>query len=129
MSSLTKIVGLLFLPAKKWGMRILSSGMAFIPSMLHADASLSFKPAFVPRQGWYSYVIAILALLAILMVLVKKKYQGTSPQKNWQVLDKCRLSQKTTLYIVEYQQQRFLVGDNQQSLSFLPLNEVVTHEN
>lgn len=122
-------IGILFpLAVKKWGIGILSFVMVFVPSLLHADASLPFKPAFVPRQGWYSYVIAILALLAILMVLVKKKYPGTGSQKNWQVLDKCQLSQKTTLYIVEYQQQRFLVGDNQQSLSFLPLNEVVTHE-
>ena len=76
-----------------------------------------FKPAFAPKNGWLNYGIALVILLVIILVLVKKHKPRSTLQPGCQLIEKKYLSNKTIMYIVEYQQQRFLLADNQQSLA------------
>ncbi|MDI9817546.1 MULTISPECIES: hypothetical protein [unclassified Legionella] len=89
---------------------------------------IPFKEAIEPKQGWFSYVLAILALLAIGLVLMKKNNPIASKQSLCKILDKKHLGNKTVVYVIEYKNQGFLVADNQQALALHALPKENDHE-
>ncbi|CDZ77051.1 hypothetical protein BN59_01330 [Legionella massiliensis] len=75
---------------------------------------LHFKQAIEPKQGWFIYLITLAALIALAIFLAKKPRQT---QSSCLIVDKKHLGNKTTIYILEYQNQQFLLADSQQALA------------
>ncbi|WP_028388027.1 hypothetical protein [Legionella fairfieldensis] len=82
---------------------------------------IPFKQATAPEQGWFIYVITFIALLVIALVLAWKKRHPLA-QSSCLIVDRKRLANKTMIYVIEYQNQRFLIADNQQSLILQPVS-------
>ena len=87
-----------------------------------------FKAAFTPTNGWFAYVTLLGVLLVIIAVIIKKYQQKPSLPRNCRLVETTRLGNKTVLYLVDYQQQRFLLADNQQSLALHFLNKKASDE-
>lgn len=102
--------------------------LSMVSFSLFAEEALTFKPVFMPQRGWFSYGLAVAALLAIIIFLAKKNKHLHQNNPTLQTIDKIRLNHKTTLFIVEYQKQRFLLADNQQSLCLQALKLGVPNE-
>lgn len=89
---------------------------------LTTSEAIVFKAPFIPKNGWLHYGIAIIMLLVIVMVLAKKFRPKLASQSTCQLIEKQHLSNKTVVYILQYQQQRFLLVDNQQALAIHKVN-------
>lgn len=89
-----------------------------ISSSAFAKEPIHFKQAFVGKINWLPYgMVIILLLLAIFFI--SKKYKPKHQNKTLcQVIEKNYLGNKTVVYVIDYQEQRFLLADNQQALSF-----------
>ena len=84
-----------------------------------------FKQEFSPKNGWLNYGLAITVLLIVILVLAKK-YKSRPPNlAGCQLVEKKHLGNKTVVYVVEYQQQRFLLADNQHALAIHPVESVL----
>lgn len=88
----------------------------FTPIAYASDA-IMFKPEFVPKHGWLQYGVAILMLLVMSLLIAKKYKPRVLPHARCQLIEKKYLGNKTMVYIIEYQQQRFLLADNQNALA------------
>lgn len=88
-----------------------------------ASEQIVFKQPLTPKNGWLSYAIAVIALLALLATLLKKYKPTGNTGSSCQLIEKKYLGNKTIVYVFEYQQQRFLLADNQQALALHPLKE------
>ncbi len=88
-----------------------------------------FKPELIlSHYHWLSYGVILLVLMITLLILAKK-YQTRTPLINHcQLIEKKHLSSKHVIYIIEYQQQRFLLADNQNALLLHPLTLEVNHD-
>lgn len=86
--------------------------------------SETFKPDFHFSLSWGSYTLALMMLLVVIFILAKKHRPLISPKTDCKLIEKTALSHKTMVYIIEHQQQRFLLADNQQSLAIHPLTPV-----
>lgn len=82
-----------------------------------ANDRIIFKQKFSPHHGWLNYGMAILVLLTITWVLAKKYKPKTMLSDGCQLIEKKHIGNKTIIYIIDYQQQRFLLADNQQALT------------
>lgn len=94
----------------------------FFSTAVMASEQIAFKQPFSPKNGWLSYAIAVAALLALLATLLKKYKPVGNTRSSCQLIEKKYLGNKTIVYVFEYQQQRFLLADNQQALALHPLN-------
>lgn len=98
----------------------------FSPVLLAAEP-IVFKQELSPKNGWIHYGLTMGILLVFILVLAKK-YNARSPDLiNCQLIEKKHLGNKTVVYVIEYQQQRFLLADNQQALTMHPLEQKI-HE-
>lgn len=93
--------------------------------MLNALHGLQFKHAIEPGYNWFIYLVSLAALLTLAAVLAKKCRAGLLAQSSCLIVDKQQLGTKTTIYVLEYQNQRFLLADNQQALTL----QALTREN
>ena len=87
-----------------------------------------FKAPFAPINGWFSYATILIVLLLLIAIIIKKYKQTSAVPPNCRLVETTRLGNKTVLYLVDYQQQRFLLADNQQSLALHVLNKEVSDE-
>ena len=91
-----------------------------------------FKPEFSPKHGWLNYGMAIVVLLIMVLVLAKKHNIKTpglrDSSQGCQLIEKKHLGNKTVVYVIEYQQQRFLLADNQQALTIHQLEHRIIDE-
>ena len=99
----------------------------FVPIAMAAEP-IVFKPDFAPKQGWLNYGVAIVILLSIILVLAKKHKTRLPDLAGCKLIEKKHLGNKTMVYIVEYQQQRFLLADNQQALAVHRIDDEVTDD-
>lgn len=88
--------------------------------------AIEFKPEFSPC-GWMSCAIVACILLAIVLLLIKKQKSPRAPVSACQLIEKKYLSNKTIIYVIELQNQRFLLADNQHALALHALNHEATH--
>ncbi len=97
--------------------------IALFSSRALAMESMVFKQPFSPHNGWLTYGIAIVLLLIIVLV-VAKNHRVAAPQKSiCQLVEKKYLGNKTVVYVIDYQQRRFLLADNQHALALHALDE------
>lgn len=97
-------------------------------STIVAAEPIVFKQALSPKNGWLQYGLAITVLLILILVLAKKYKYRTPNLSSLQLIEKKHLGNKTVVYVIEYQQQRFILADNQQALAIHPLNHPETNE-
>lgn len=84
---------------------------------LIAEEAIPFKQPLVPKDGWLHYGLVIIMLLVIVVMFAKKfKPKLTSPS-TCLLIEKQHLSNKTVAYVLQYQQERFLLIDNQHALA------------
>ena len=91
-------------------------------------ASDVFKPESHLSLNWGSYTLALITLLILIFILIKKQNPLLTRKSDCTLIEKKVLSHKTVVYIIEYQSQRFILADNQQSLAIQPLPQF-TQEN
>jgi hypothetical protein len=90
---------------------------------------LLFKPPFKPQHGWLSYGLALVILVILLLVLGRAiKPRDHSKSNVLQLVEKKQLNGRTTLYLMEYQQQRFLVADKPNALVIHSIHHEETYE-
>lgn len=97
--------------------------MVLVNSKVLAMDSLTFKQSPSLHNGWLTYSMAIVILLGIVLVLAKKHRFALTQNSQCQLIEKKYLGNKTVVYVIDYQQQRFLLADNQHALSFHALQE------
>ncbi len=84
---------------------------------LVTDEPIPFKQPFIPKGGWLNYGLVIIMLLVIVIMLAKKFKPRQASQATCKLIEKQHLGNKTVVYILQYQQQRFLLVDNQHALA------------
>jgi hypothetical protein len=89
----------------------------------HGFAEALYKPEMAPKQGWFIYSLLIAGLAAIAFILAKTNKKRLVNQENCLVIDKKRLGAKTIIYVLEYQNQQFLLADNQHALALHALKK------
>lgn len=111
-------------------MKILSSLLLMIFSFCSLAASaaeaITFKQPFSVKMNWLNYGITIVILLLIIALFIAKRHKPhQAKQSLCQLVEKKYLGNKTVLYVIDYQQKRFLLADNQQALAIheLPARE------
>ena len=90
--------------------------------------TIVYKPPFAPKNGWLPYGTVIIMLLILVLVIAKKYKPSATRQSVCQLVEKKQLSNKTVVYIIDYQQQRFLLADNQHALALHPLTQETSNE-
>ena len=85
-----------------------------------------FKQQILPQHAWLNYGLVLVILLITTLVLAKKYKSQPQNPSGCQLIEKKHLGHKTVVYVIEYQQQRFLLADNQQALTLHPVIET-TH--
>lgn len=97
-----------------------------ISSLVYASEPIHFKQALVGKINWTAYGM-VMMFLVLAIVYVSKKYKPKSPDKTLcHVIEKTYLGNKTVVYVIDYQEQRFLLADNQQALSFYAVSPDVS---
>lgn len=94
------------------------------PTSLFAG-SLPFKVDLVHQQSGMTYSLAILGLVAGLWLLTRKKHANAIKQSNCLIINQKTLNHQTTLYVIAYRKQTFFLIDNQQSIVFHALKDLV----
>jgi flagellar biogenesis protein FliO len=90
-------------------------------STMH-PAHIPYKPPFAPQHGWFSYGLVLVILLTLLLVLGRAiKPRHFSKSTVLRLIEKKSLNGQTTLYLMEYQQQRFLLADKPNALLIHPI--------
>lgn len=84
---------------------------------------IRFKQIIEPKKGWLFYFTAIIVLSFLAFLFARRVKPNLSRQSSWLVIDKKKLNAKTSLYLVEFQKQQFLIADNQQALALHSLNK------
>ncbi|MCW8451435.1 hypothetical protein [Legionella quinlivanii] len=86
-----------------------------------SGSALAFKTPVTNGMGWLNYGLPFVILsLAVLFLHLKK---NKKPSTGCRLLEKTYLNNKTVIYLLEYQEQRFLLAENQKGLCFQSLNE------
>lgn len=91
--------------------------------------TLSFKKEILNHPHWYSYISLLTFLLLALLLIAKQFKRQNKLPNHCKVIDKIMLKPKTHLYVIEYQDQRFLLAQSSSALSIQPIDvRPETHE-
>ena len=77
---------------------------------------IAFKPPFTPHISGLNIGLTVMALLAIAFFLARKHKSNAIPLGACQLIEKKHLSHKNIVYVIGFQNQRFLLADNQHTL-------------
>ncbi|CAM4394499.1 MAG: hypothetical protein LEGION0403_FIIPPAGN_00791 [Legionella sp.] len=107
--------------------RVKQSGLLLgllISPALHAQNTLTFKQDPINNIHWIPYLVILLILLIVLSFFAKRSKGLVKKNTQGQVIEKIPVHHKMHVYILDYQGQRFLIADNQNSLAIHPVQEV-----
>lgn len=90
--------------------------------------TIPFKQPFTLNHNLVNVSGIAVIMLILAFILVKRVHAKPSQQSACRVIEKQFLTNKTVVYVLEYQQQRFLLADNQQALAIHSLPSQVIHE-
>lgn len=109
-------------------MRVFCMLMSFLISpLVIADDAIHFKQTFVRHSHWLTYGIVMIALLLVIAYITQKYKPNKLDKALCRVVEKNYLGNKTVIYVIDYQEQRFLLADNQHSLSFCAVSPESLH--
>jgi len=101
-------------------MKALRYLLVLFSSVAKASETITFKPAFSSKIHWFNYGSVLVILLLATFYIAKKNKPVSTKKSLCQIVEKKYLGNKTVVYVIDYQQQRFLLADNQQSLALHP---------
>ncbi|MFC3909494.1 hypothetical protein ACFORL_10480 [Legionella dresdenensis] len=96
-----------------------------LPTAFADGQAAAFKQPVTPKP---MYLVTVLLLLVIALAFARKNKTFAISKSDCQLVEKKYLGNKTIVYIIEYQQQRFLLASTTQSLAIQPLSYEVCHE-
>ncbi len=102
--------------------RITAFLLSFFIHPLYAEEAISFKKEVVASSSWLPYGITLLTLVFGLLVLAKHSKKIIHNTTQCRIVEKISVHNKTKVYVIAYQEQKFLVADNQNSLAIHALN-------
>ena len=92
---------------------------------LFAD-SISFKQAQPSTNYLHSYGMVITVVFILFVVLAHSVKRKTGTTQKCKIIERVAVYHKTRIYIIDYQNQQFLIADNQNSLAIQPLQTIVS---
>ena len=107
---------------RSWFASLLFIILDCFPFTAIAAEIITFKPDFSAKLSWLNYCVAIVMLVIIALIIAKKYKPNLAKKSVCQLVEKKYLSNKTVVYIIEHQQQRFLLADNQHALAIHELH-------
>jgi flagellar biogenesis protein FliO len=90
--------------------------------------AISFKQPFTPNHNLINVAFICISLLLLAFILIKRFQKTPLQHASCRVIEKQCLANKTIVYVIEYQQQRFLLADNQHALAIHALSSEVSNE-
>jgi len=81
-----------------------------------ASESIPFKAPITTEFNWKISIFALIALFIAVVFFIKKNAQSPTSVGNCKIIESRRLSTKTMLHILQYENQLFILADNQQAL-------------
>lgn len=96
--------------------------LSFVSNDALSAETITFKQSLSPKISWLNYGLIIVMLLVLVLAIAKKHKPGMSKKSVCQLIEKKYLGNKTVVYVIDYQQQRFLLADNQHALAIHPLH-------
>ncbi|RAP36964.1 hypothetical protein B1207_05910 [Legionella quinlivanii] len=93
----------------------------FFSKEAFSNSALAFKTPVNSGMGWFNYGLPFFILSLAVLYLHLKKHK--KPSTGCRLLEKTYLNNKTVIYLLEYQEHRFLLAENQKGLCFHSLNE------
>ena len=90
-------------------------------------SDIAFKPPFAPHISAWHLGFILMAFLAIFLSIARKHKSRAIFVSTCQLIEKKHLNNKTMVYIIAVQNQRFLLADNQQSLALHALETENAH--
>ncbi|CEG57454.1 hypothetical protein [Legionella fallonii] len=106
--------------------RISAFLLFFFLHSLYAEEAITFKKELVASNSWTPYGIILLILVMALLVLAKNSKRIIPTNNQCRVVEKISVHHKTKVYVIAYQDQKFLVADNQNSLAIHALKNTST---
>ena len=103
--------------------RSLALFLSILTTPLWAKESLAFKKELIVNAHWLPYGLVVIVLIVALLILAKKTRQTGTSNPACKVIEKISVHHKTKVFVIEYQKQRFLIADNQNSLAIHPVQE------
>lgn len=97
--------------------RVVAFLFVFLINPLYAEEAISFKKELVASSSWLPYGSILIVLVITLLVLAKHSKKIIHNNAQCQVIEKISVHNKTKVYVIAYQEQKFLVADNQNSLA------------
>lgn len=107
---------------------IFVSLLSLLPLRAMSAETIAFKKNFSANISWLNYGIAIAMLLILALIIAKKHKPALTKKPICQLVEKKYLGNKTVIYVIDYQQQRFLLADNQHALAIHELSTRDTDE-
>ncbi|HBI21903.1 MAG TPA: hypothetical protein DDY37_04875 [Legionella sp.] len=90
-------------------------------------SDIAFKLPFAPHISGLHVGLTVIALLAIAFFMAWKHKSRVCPVGTCQLIEKKHLGNKTIVYIIGFQNQRFLLADNQHALALHALDTENIH--
>lgn len=106
--------------------RVIMFLLCFFIHPLHAEEAISFKKELMASSSWFPYGILVVILVITIFVLAKHSKKIIHNDAQCRVVEKIFIHNKTKVYVIAYQEQKFLVADNQNSLAIHVLKNTST---
>ena len=97
--------------------RIAAFILLFFSHQLYAGETISFKKELVASSSWLPYGMTLVILVITLLMLAKHSKKLLHNSTQCRVVEKLSVHNKTKVYVIAYQEQKFLVADNQNSVA------------
>ncbi|KTD51325.1 flagellar biosynthetic protein FliO [Legionella quateirensis] len=94
---------------------------------LLANQPVVFKKELVTNTHWSPYVLILFVLLAVLFILAQYSKKSKTTSSKCKVIEQVSVHNKTKIFVIDYQGQQFLLADNQNALTLLPLQDTELH--
>lgn len=94
----------------------------------HAKEQLGFKKELITATQWPHYGILLTVLCLGLLVLIKKTRSPKSSFSKGQLIEVIHLDHKTKAYVIDFEEQQFIIAGNQNALTIHPLKHGILHE-
>ena len=90
-------------------------------------SEIVFKPAFMPKISGFNMGLTVVAVLIMALFWLRSHKAHPKIPSMCQLLEKKHLSNKTIVYMLSIENQRFLLADNQQTMVLHAIDAEKTH--
>ena len=94
---------------------------------LSANQPVVFKKELVSNTHWFPYLLVLFVLITVLFILAQYSKRSKSTSPKCRVIEQVSVHNKTKIFVIDYQGRQFLLADNQNALTLLPLQDNELH--